>query len=94
MLFLVPLTLPKEAVDERVLMPLQALGKFLMVGGVLLIVLGAVLWLGGSAFPRGLPGDVAVRRGNGAFYFPIVSCIVLSVVATVILNILLRLFNR
>lgn len=76
------------------MMPLQSLGKLLVIGGAALVVLGLVLWVGGRFFPAGLPGDISVRRGNGSFYFPIVSCLLLSLVATVVLNLLLRFFNR
>jgi len=62
----------------------------------LLIVLGALLIVGGLAWPLlsrylgRLPGDVVVRRGNFTFAFPIVTCLVLSLLVTL----LLWLFRR
>lgn len=57
--------------------------------GRLLIVLGLVLVGVGLAVKAGLPlgrlpGDIVVRRGNGTFYFPIVTCVLVSVVLSLI----------
>ena len=63
------------------------IGRFLLLVGVLIAVVGAVLlflprvpWLGR------LPGDILVRRGPVTFYFPLVTSIVLSVLLTILLN--------
>lgn len=67
------------------------MGKFVIFAGLLLVVLGAVMTviehLAGS---RGglLPGDIVIRRGGFTFYFPIVTCIVASVVLTLLLALL------
>jgi uncharacterized membrane protein required for colicin V production len=55
----------------------------------LLITLGALLIAGGLLIQFGvplgrLPGDIVIRRGNSAFYFPIVTCIVVSVVLSIV----------
>lgn len=55
----------------------------------LLIAAAGVLMAWGLPLGR-LPGDIAVRRGNATFYFPIVTCIVVSVV----LSLLFGLFRR
>jgi hypothetical protein len=58
------------------------LGKIMIVVGIGIAVLGAIVWaLGRSGF-RGLPGDVAYQGEHVRVYFPIVSCIVLSVLLT------------
>ena len=57
-------------------------GKMLVLLGLVLAVVGAAVWGLGRAGFRGLPGDVRYESGNVRFYFPIVSCIVLSVVLT------------
>ncbi|MDB6021972.1 MAG: hypothetical protein JWQ04_1829 [Pedosphaera sp.] len=58
----------------------------LVVVGVAFVVIGAILW---SGFGRGwlgrLPGDIQVSKGNFTFYFPIVTCILLSAVLTLIM---------
>ena len=61
-------------------------GKTLMVVGVLLLVLGGILWLGKMFhLPLGkLPGDFHVDRGNFRFYFPLTTCLILSVILSVV----------
>jgi hypothetical protein len=67
------------------------LGRALLVAGAVLLALGLLLTLGGRIPGVGrLPGDVVYRKGNFTFYFPIVTCILLSVVVTL----LLRIFRR
>jgi hypothetical protein len=64
------------------------LGKFLVIVGVLLVVAGLLL-MGGARFPflglGRLPGDIAYRGKNVHFYFPIVTCLVLSAAVTLVL---------
>lgn len=55
----------------------------LVIAGLSLAVVGAILWLG-KGFR--LPGDIYVERGNFSFGFPIVTCIVISIVLTLVLN--------
>jgi len=71
-----------------------SLAKLLMVGGAMLLIVGAVLWMGARWFPGGVPGDLVFRRGHTSVYFPIVTSIVLSIVATIVLNLVARLFFR
>lgn len=64
------------------------MGKLLIVVGLLIAGVGLLMVLG---VPLGrLPGDITVRRGNVSFSFPIVTCIVLSVVLTLVLAVLRR----
>ena len=64
------------------------MARLFIIAGVVLIAIGLVIKLG---VPIGrLPGDIVVRRGNGTFYFPIVTCLVISVV----LSLLAMLFRR
>jgi hypothetical protein len=65
------------------------LGKALIVMGLLLVVLGAIVWGLGSGsitgpIPGRLPGDIHVRRGNFSFYFPITTSIIVSIVLSLI----------
>jgi hypothetical protein len=75
--------------------PLGELGKLLLVAGILLVGAGALLLFGARLpFRLGrLPGDIAYQGRNGSFYFPIVTCIVLSLALTVIMWII-NLFRR
>ena len=60
------------------------MGLMLMAAGALLWVLGRVPYLGR------LPGDIYIRRGNASFYFPLATCIILSLVVSVILSLMRR----
>jgi cytochrome c biogenesis factor len=75
--------------------PLREVGKLLLVLGVLLVFAGAMLVVGTRLpFRLGrLPGDIVYQGRHGAFYFPIVTCIVLSVVLTLVMW-LISLFRR
>ena len=67
------------------------IGKMLVVLGALVVLIGLALWSGVDAGWLGkLPGDIRIERGNSGFYFPIVTCIIISVV----LSLLLSLFRR
>jgi hypothetical protein len=67
------------------------IGKMLVVLGVIIALLGLALWSGfGAGWFGRLPGDIRVQRGNFGFYFPIVTCIILSI----ILSLLFSLFRR
>jgi len=64
---------------------LNNIPKFLIIAGVIIIVIGLIWAFLGRFINLGrLPGDVAVEKGNVKFYFPIVTCIVISVVLTLI----------
>jgi len=64
------------------------LGRALLLAGAVLLVLGLLLTLGARLPSVGrLPGDIVYRKGNFTFYFPLVTCILLSVVLTLLLRI-------
>jgi len=60
------------------------LGAAAVLVGVLLVLAPRIPWLGR------LPGDILIRRGTFTFYFPLLTCVVVSVILTLILN----LFGR
>ncbi|MDU2066339.1 MAG: DUF2905 domain-containing protein [Sporomusaceae bacterium] len=67
----------------------SSIGKMLMVAGFVMLVIGAILTFGGKFLPLGrLPGDILIQKENSSFFFPITTSIVLSIVLTVILNLL------
>jgi Protein of unknown function (DUF2905) len=67
------------------------LGKFLVIIGVAIVVLGVLLWSGiGAGWLGRLPGDIRIERGHSAFYFPIVTCIIISIVLSVIFSLFRR----
>ncbi len=64
------------------------MGKTLVVIGLLIVGAGLVMMAG---FPIGrLQGDLVVRRGNVSFYFPLATCIVLSILLTLLFAIFRR----
>ena len=71
-------------------MGLEGVGKLLIGGAVLLLVLGGLFLLLGRLGLDRLPGDLVFRRGNLTVYFPIGLMILLSVVGTILLNIFFR----
>ena len=71
----------------------QGLGKLLVVAGLSMAALGALVWWLGPRLGAGgglLPGDMSFRRGGFSLHFPIVTCLVVSVLLTLIS----RLFQR
>ena len=71
-------------------MSLEGIGKLLIGGAIVLLVLGGIFLLLGRFGLDRLPGDLVFRRGNVTLYAPIGLMIFVSVVLTIILNILLR----
>jgi len=71
-------------------MGLDGVGKLLIGGAVVLLLLGGLFVLLGRFGIDRLPGDLVFRRGNFTVYFPIGLMILLSVVGTIVLNIVFR----
>ena len=76
-------------------MEAEHLGRMLLLLGLGLAAVGLLFLLGARIpyFGR-LPGDISFNWGGVSFFFPIVTCLVLSVLLSLGLNLLLRLFNR
>ena len=72
--------------------PLRELGRVLLVFGALLVLLGAIFYFGARLPLRlgRLPGDIVHRGEHTTFYFPIITCLVISVV----LSLLFWLFSH
>ena len=64
------------------------MGKALVIVGLVVAALGGLMLLGVPLFR--LPGDVAVRRGNFSFYFPLTTSILLSILLTLLFAFLRR----
>jgi hypothetical protein len=67
------------------------MGKMLIVMGIFLVIIGILMntgmkipWIGR------LPGDIAVQRENFSFYFPLTSCIIISIILTLVLYLFRR----
>ncbi len=77
-------------------MDISVIAKWLIIFGIALAVIGcALLFAGKIGIPFGkLPGDIQIQREKWGLFFPIVSCIVLSIVLTIIVNLLFWLFKK
>jgi hypothetical protein len=70
---------------------MHELGKLLVIAGMVMVIVGVLLWSGfGRTWLGRLPGDLHYSRGNLHFYFPIVTCLLLSVLLTLIVWLLKR----
>ena len=77
--------------SRNLLCAVREVGKFVVVIGVVVTLVGLVMWSGFAPKWLGrLPGDIRIEREHSAFYFPIVTCIILSIV----LSLLLSIFRR
>ena len=75
---------------------MENIGRLLMIGGILLFVVGGLVFLAskfGIPFGR-LPGDIRINGEHGSFYFPLASSILISVVLTILLNIIVRFLKK
>ncbi len=72
-------------------------GRLLVFGGIALAVLGAVLWFAGGkgwlSWVGRLPGDIRIEGDKGGFYFPVVTCILVSVVLSGLLALARKFFG-
>ena len=65
------------------------IGKSLVFAGVAITVVGLALWgLSSVPYIGRLPGDIYIRRGNFTFYFPLVTCILLSIIGTILFSLM------
>ncbi|WP_083916941.1 DUF2905 family protein [Coprothermobacter platensis] len=76
---------------------MNGIARALIVAGLSLLILGLLLWVFSSTrlrlIPFGrLPGDIYIKRGNFVFYAPIVSFLILSLLLTLFVNIIVRIF--
>ena len=70
---------------------MRDIGRFVVVVGVIATLLGLALWTGLAPKWLGrLPGDIRIEREHSAFYFPIVTCIVISIVLSLVMSIFRR----
>jgi H+/Cl- antiporter ClcA len=70
------------------------IGKLIVAAGVVLVLIGLVLWLGGSKLNwfGNLPGDIRVEKQNFRFYAPLLSMLLLSVVISLLVWLFRKLF--
>ncbi len=69
---------------------MESLARTLMIGGIILFLIGGGVYIASKfGIPLGrLPGDIRIEGENGSFYFPVISSILVSVVLTIVLNLI------
>lgn len=73
------------------MLELRPVGKILIFAGIMLIFIGIILIWGGKIPLLGkLPGDIHIKRDNFQFYFPLATCLLLSLIITIIIALLRR----
>ena len=75
---------------------MESIGRYLMLGGIVLFLVGMGLYLSAKlGLPLGrLPGDIRIEREGFSFYFPLTSSILVSVVLTIVVNVIVRLWKK
>lgn len=64
---------------------MNGLGKSVIIAGIIITVLGIIIAFAGKIPWMGrLPGDIYIKRSNFTFYFPVVTCILLSIIISFI----------
>lgn len=70
---------------------MQEIGKYLVIAGVVFIFIGGLFLLAGKVpFIGKLPGDILIKKENFTFYFPITTCILASIVLSIIYYLFFR----
>ena len=73
---------------------MNPMAKLLIFGGIILLVTGLLWQVVGKHLPLGrLPGDIAIEKEGFRFYFPIVTCLVISVIVSLVM-LLIRFLSR
>lgn len=75
---------------------MESVARYLMLGGIILFLIGGGIYLAAKfGLPLGrLPGDIRIEGETGSFYFPIASSILVSVLLTIVLNLISRLIQK
>ena len=75
---------------------MENLARYIMLGGIVLFLIGGGVYLAAKlGLPLGrLPGDIRIEGENGSFYFPITTSILVSVVLTIVLNVIARWLRK
>ncbi|MCD6213653.1 MAG: DUF2905 domain-containing protein [Candidatus Desulfofervidus sp.] len=72
-------------------MSFQTMGKFLIFTGLIIVIFGVILMFAPKIPYLGkLPGDIIIRGKTFTFYFPLVTCLLISIVLTILLNLIFR----
>jgi hypothetical protein len=73
------------------ILELNLLGKSLLILGIIIVLIGAAfLWGNKIPFLGKLPGDIYIQRGRVGFYFPLTTCVIISLILTLIFTLLFK----
>ncbi len=68
---------------------MQEMAKWVMIAGVFLVLTGACLFVASKIPGMGkLPGDIFIKKDNFTFYFPLATCILLSIILSIVMQLL------
>lgn len=74
---------------------MDIIGKVLLIVGGSIVILGLILMFGQNIpFLGKLPGDIIIKRDGFSFYFPIVTFLIVSILLTIIVNLVLRFLGK
>jgi hypothetical protein len=75
---------------------MENIARYLMIGGIILFLIGGGVYLAAKlGLPLGrLPGDIRIEGENGSFFFPLTTSILVSVILTIVLNVIVRLLRK
>jgi hypothetical protein len=75
---------------------MENIARWFVIGGLIMILIGGGVYVFSKfGIPLGhLPGDIRIEGENGTFYFPLTTSIIISVVLTVVLNLIIKFWNK
>ncbi len=75
---------------------MESIARYIMIGGLVLFLIGGGVYLAVKFdLPLGrLPGDIRIEGENGSFYFPLTTSILVSVLLTILLNLISRFIQK
>jgi hypothetical protein len=75
---------------------METLARYLMLAGIALFLIGGGVYLAVKfGIPLGrLPGDIRIEGENGSFYFPVTSSILISVILSILFNLISKFWNK
>jgi hypothetical protein len=75
---------------------MENISRYVILAGIALVVVGLILFgLAKLGIPLGrLPGDIHIEGANGSFYFPVVTCVLIFILLSVVLNLIARFWNK
>jgi hypothetical protein len=75
---------------------METIARYVMIGGIVLFLIGVGIYFATKfGIPLGrLPGDIRIEGENGSFYFPLTTSILISVILTIVLNLISKFLNK